>query len=61
NATLVVTSSNIETIFTVPITGTGVNESAASTRELDSVQTVQTHSSVSNRTFHDVEHHAEIN
>jgi hypothetical protein len=60
NATLVVTSPNIETIFTVPITGNGVN-AAASTRELDSVQMVQTLSRASNRTFHDVEHHAEIN
>jgi hypothetical protein len=61
NATLVATSSNIETIFTVPITGNGVNAAAASTRELDNDKTVQTLSSASNRIFHDVEHHAEIN
>jgi hypothetical protein len=57
NATLIVTSPNIETIFTMPITGSGVSATAASTREIDNGQTL---SSASNRTFHDVEHHAEI-
>jgi hypothetical protein len=61
NATLTAASPNNGMIFTVPITGTGenpgVNAVAASTPEIDSVQTL---SSASNRTLRNVGHHAEI-
>jgi hypothetical protein len=61
NATLTVTSPNNEMIFAAPITGTGENPGtnavAASTPEIDSVQTL---SSASNRTLRNVGHHADI-
>jgi hypothetical protein len=56
-----VTSPNNEMIFAAPITGTGENPGtnavAASTPEIDSVQTL---SSASNRTLRNVGHHADI-
>ena len=70
-ATLVVTSPNSDAIFTVPITGSGINSGAVSGREGDlGVEPLsetnpgghpdQTLLTPNDRTLQDVEHHAEI-
>jgi hypothetical protein len=59
-ATLIVTSPNNDTIFTVPITGTAVSPNAVLTRELGSGPRAPTLPRTGDRTLDNVEHHAEI-